>query len=117
MVMKGVTRSYVGWIPGLGILGLAKTFLRERFFNLKNRNWFSELCQFWGYENFGSILWKTDFKNFAQLLKLRGRHLYTWLFHSLKITEDVNLITVAIFVYKMRGTYLILAQPTQFQPP
>ena len=35
----------------------------------------------------------------------------------LKITEDVNLITVAIFVYKMRGTYLILAQPTQFQPP
>ena len=35
----------------------------------------------------------------------------------LKINEYVKLITVVIFVYKMRGTYLIMAQPTQFQPP
>ena len=35
----------------------------------------------------------------------------------LKITENINLITLLIFVYKMRDTYLISSQPTQFQPP
>ena len=32
----------------------------------------------------------------------------------LKITENINLITLVIFVYKMRGTYSISSQPTQF---
>ena len=32
----------------------------------------------------------------------------------LKITENENLITVVILKYQMRGTYLILPQPTQF---
>ena len=34
-----------------------------------------------------------------------------------KITQYVNLIMVVIFIYKLRGTYLISSEPTLFQPP
>ena len=33
-----------------------------------------------------------------------------------KITQYGNLITVVIFIYKLRGTYLISSEFTQFQP-
>ena len=34
-----------------------------------------------------------------------------------KIIKWVHLFTVVILIYLMRGSYLILRQPTQFQPP
>ena len=50
--------TLVGWIPGLEI---DWTSFHERFLISKNKNWFSKLCWFWGYQNFGPIPWKFDF--------------------------------------------------------
>ena len=43
-----------------------------------------------------------------------GAQMCGW--NILKIAQCVNLITPVIFICKIRGTYLILPKPTQFQP-
>ena len=51
---------------------------------------------------------------FAQFLNLRGRHICGYF--VVKITELVNFITLVIFIFKIRGTYLTSPDPRDFSP-
>ena len=44
----------------------------------KNQNWFSKLCWFWGYQNFGPIPWEFDFGILHEFLKMRRWRWYAW---------------------------------------
>ena len=47
-----------------GIKNRKNFFQLAIFFIWKNRKWLSQSFWFWGYQNFGPILWEFDFENF-----------------------------------------------------
>ena len=53
-------------------------FVISKFLSLEICKWFSNLCWFQGYKNFGPIAWDFDFEKFGRILKLRGLNDNAW---------------------------------------
>ena len=71
----------------------------------KNQNWFSKLCWFWGYQNFGPIPWEFDFGILHEFLKMRRWRWYAWANPYQNLRKCIELYLQQVELIKLSSLF------------
>ena len=71
----------------------------------KNKKWFSKLCWFWGYQNFGPIPWEFDFGILHEFLKMRRWRWYAWANPYQNLRKCIELYLQQVELIKLSSLF------------
>ena len=75
------------------------------FFISENKNWFSKLCWFWRYQNFGPIPWEFDFGIPNEFLKMRRWRWYAWANCHQNLRKCIELYLQQVELIKLSSLF------------